>query len=172
MHAISEILLVCFFWSELIVTDLYPLGHHDNILFIPKQHAHKESDFPGAVSIACPLIYYIARWFSLSWLFTTCMPLFDGVFFLCKHMHAYQIVIFNNHASLFPTHAPLYCWQNQGFFNKLNISPVECSYITKSRYYLHITWKHCQRKTSVGLYWITTKLKSSREQTELFWLRI
>ena len=27
MRAISEILLVCFFRSELIVTDLYPLGH-------------------------------------------------------------------------------------------------------------------------------------------------
>ena len=27
MHAIPEILLVCFFWSELIITDLYPLGH-------------------------------------------------------------------------------------------------------------------------------------------------
>ena len=56
MHVIPEILLVCFFRSELIVTDLYPLAHHNNTLFIPKQHAHKESDFPGAVSIACQLI--------------------------------------------------------------------------------------------------------------------
>ena len=27
IHVIPEILLVCFFWSELIVTDLYRLSH-------------------------------------------------------------------------------------------------------------------------------------------------
>ena len=50
MHAIPEILLVCFFWSELITTYLYPLGHRNNNIFIPKQHAHKESDSLDAVS--------------------------------------------------------------------------------------------------------------------------
>ena len=29
-----------------------------------------------------------------------------------------------------------------------------------------------KKKHSVGLYWFTTKLQSSREQTKLFWLRI
>ena len=65
-------------------------------------------------------------------------------------MHITQLFV-NNHASLLPTLAPLYCRQNQDFLNKLNESPVECSYI-KSGYYLHITWKHCQRKNhSIGL---------------------
>ena len=50
IYAIPEILLVCFLWRELIITCLYPLDHCNNTLFIPKQHAHKESDSPGAVS--------------------------------------------------------------------------------------------------------------------------
>ena len=47
MHATPEMFLLK--WIN-IITDLYPLGHHNNTLFIRKQHAHKESDFPGAVS--------------------------------------------------------------------------------------------------------------------------
>ena len=56
----GSIVYACYSWNpaslhvsfevNCIITDLYPLGHHNNALFIPKQHAHKENDLPGAVS--------------------------------------------------------------------------------------------------------------------------
>ena len=47
----------------------------------------------------------------------------------------------------------------------MHVSPVECSYI-KSRYYLHVTWKHCQRKAAV-LDYISSLLNYSQVENKL-----
>ena len=150
----------------------------NNTLFIPKQHAHKESDSPGALS-SLPIDIIIQM--ILSVLIVHYLPLYirwRHPFYVNTCIHIRQL-FFNNHATLLLTHAPLYCQQNQDFLNKLNVSPVECSYIKSLKvgsYYIYVTWKHNQTMSKKKpQYWtnqFVTKLQSNRKRTELLWLRI